>query len=439
MSTSDRPTAGGSTPRHSPAEEAAPAALSLPHEERLAYARQLLARGSAALDSAAPKPSARASRPQRASAAETAAPLGETLSAGNPPDPDNAAGSTGVSGDAGAAGAVGVSGDAGAAGSARVDGGALAAGSTGAGGAAARKTGAGGAVARKTGAARGSAARGRRDVMPSEKLADADADADAAGAGDGDAGVRAGGRQAAGRTVDPWGDLDDDFAGDDPESTKRRSTGIRRSESADYWAEAKAFAGTEESGTAASVLEQPTRFDPWADDTPASTSDLPGAQSPAASSTAGPSSTEPKANSAQAARNPAADVWGTDSPAEPAGPAAPQHRTSNTSSAAASTVDAEVDASAPEAVEVPAVRRGRGGAAARASRDAVVDASASEAAVADAVPVVRRGRGGVAARLSRDAVGDVSAPEAVEVPAVRRGRGGAAARASREAVGDVWG
>ena len=68
MSTSDRPPAGGSARRQSTADDAAPAALSLPHEERLALARKLLARGAAASVDGAPTPrETRTSRGRRAS------------------------------------------------------------------------------------------------------------------------------------------------------------------------------------------------------------------------------------------------------------------------------------------------------------------------------------------------------------------------------------
>ncbi|MGY4770151.1 RecX family transcriptional regulator [Kribbella sp. CWNU-51] len=63
MSTSDRPPAGGSVPR-SPADDAAPVALSLPQEERLALARKLLAEGLAASNG----PAGTSAQPNRGSA-----------------------------------------------------------------------------------------------------------------------------------------------------------------------------------------------------------------------------------------------------------------------------------------------------------------------------------------------------------------------------------
>ncbi|GAB3926398.1 hypothetical protein GCM10029976_021040 [Kribbella albertanoniae] len=141
-----------------------------------------------------------------------------------------------------------------------------------------------------------------------------------------------------GRAADPWGELDEDFAGDDPGSTRRPSTGIRRSTGADYLAAAQAFAGGDEAGgdgAAPSVDGSAGSFDPWGDDAPVL-------------------SPKPK----RRVRVDAADVWGPEV-AEPA-----------------VVSKAEVDVAAPEAAvapEVPLVRRGRADAAAQPVRDAVVD------------------------------------------------------------------
>ncbi len=105
MSTSDRSSAGGGVSRP-PADDAAPAALSLPHEERLALARRLLTRGEASSGggtalSAAAEPSDAAPRTterrstrraagtphrDRDSAAESGAPWSDPLADDDPSD-----------------------------------------------------------------------------------------------------------------------------------------------------------------------------------------------------------------------------------------------------------------------------------------------------------------------------------------------------------------
>ncbi|WP_425553277.1 RecX family transcriptional regulator [Kribbella hippodromi] len=189
MSTSDRPPASGSVPRPSQgADDAAPAALSLPHEERLALARKLLAQGPPSENT--PKPAT-----TRASGAGSS-----RRGRNNTPDRDEPSGDGGVS-------------------------------------AANRGKSSGGSGRRSP---RDRSAYGAGVAAPIADEQRAAEDVSAGGDVSGDEGPSSergrsrrssrAGRGAAARGADPWGDLDDEFADDQPEAgrVRRRAGSIRR-------------------------------------------------------------------------------------------------------------------------------------------------------------------------------------------------------------------